>query len=215
VQRGRGRGARAISVRDAAQGIADKPRDQFDGVTSVGDIEERIRGHIRDAAGAEKLAGTKLVKPPEMTIEHGRPLPDSDEQATRESTIAQVESDSEHFLAEDTKRFGNVLNADDARFFSTGTTGTLRSTGSRCTRQRNGYGTSCSTVRSGGCEADRNRKRAVLAHGMRRSTTMERSDIQEESLAKASWIVSLKYPAWQAAVCACVAKGWRIYQLPL
>jgi hypothetical protein len=49
-----------------------------------------------------------------LTIERGRPLPDSDEQATRESTIAQLESDPEHFLAEYTKRFGNVLNADNA-----------------------------------------------------------------------------------------------------
>ena len=49
-----------------------------------------------------------------MTIERGRPLPDSDEQATREGTIGQVESDPEHFLAEYTRRFGNVLNADNA-----------------------------------------------------------------------------------------------------
>jgi len=66
------------------------------------------------AAGGESGAGAKPGVVQRLTIERGKPLPDSDEQATRESTIAQVESDPEHFLAEYTRRFGNVLNADNA-----------------------------------------------------------------------------------------------------
>jgi hypothetical protein len=49
-----------------------------------------------------------------LKIERGAHLRDSGEQSMRERAIAQVESDPGHFLSEYTKRFGNVLNADNA-----------------------------------------------------------------------------------------------------
>lgn len=49
-----------------------------------------------------------------MKIEQGKPLPEIGEQAVREAVIFRVEADPERHLAEHKKRFGNVLNADDA-----------------------------------------------------------------------------------------------------
>jgi len=47
-------------------------------------------------------------------IERGTLLTDTDEQRMRETAIAQVESNPERCLSEYTRRFGNVLNADNA-----------------------------------------------------------------------------------------------------
>jgi hypothetical protein len=49
-----------------------------------------------------------------VRLEKVKPLPDSGEQAVRESVISQVESDPERYLCEYAQRFGNVLNADNA-----------------------------------------------------------------------------------------------------
>jgi hypothetical protein len=103
-------------------------------------------GSIRRIASRITLTLNSVMK---LTIERGRPLSDSDEQATRENTVAQVESDPERCLAEYTKRFGNVLNADNAATLFDRYNGTQRNTASRSTRRRNGYGTNCSAVRSG------------------------------------------------------------------
>ena len=43
-----------------------------------------------------------------------RPLPDAGEQAVRVAVMSRVEADPEYYLAEYTRRFGNVLNADNA-----------------------------------------------------------------------------------------------------
>jgi hypothetical protein len=67
-----------------------------------------------ERSASEPLAGSKLVKPVTPKIEHGPPLTDSSERNMRAGAIALVESDPERFLAEYTKRFGNVLNADNA-----------------------------------------------------------------------------------------------------
>jgi hypothetical protein len=57
-------------------------------------------------------AGDKLVEP--VRIERGASLSNPDEQAMRERTVSRLESDPESHLSEYTKRFGNVLNADNA-----------------------------------------------------------------------------------------------------
>ena len=49
-----------------------------------------------------------------MRIDRLRPLPDAGEQAVREAVMSQVEADPEFFLSEYARRFGNVLNADNA-----------------------------------------------------------------------------------------------------
>ncbi len=49
-----------------------------------------------------------------VKIERGKPLPDRAEQAVREAVILRVETDSDHYLFEYQRRFGNILNADDA-----------------------------------------------------------------------------------------------------
>jgi hypothetical protein len=49
-----------------------------------------------------------------LKIERRPPLADFGEQRVRVWAIAQVESDPGHFLSEYTRRFGNVLNADNA-----------------------------------------------------------------------------------------------------
>ncbi len=49
-----------------------------------------------------------------MRIERGAPLANGDEQDVRERTISRVESDPEPLLAEYSKLFGNLLNADNA-----------------------------------------------------------------------------------------------------
>ena len=46
--------------------------------------------------------------------ERGEPLADSGEQRLRDNAIVEVEADPERFISEYTKRFGNVLNADNA-----------------------------------------------------------------------------------------------------
>ena len=43
-----------------------------------------------------------------------KPLPDAWEQAVRETVMSRVEADPEYYLAGYTRRFGNVLNADNA-----------------------------------------------------------------------------------------------------
>jgi hypothetical protein len=43
-----------------------------------------------------------------------RALPDAAEQAVREAVMSQVEADQEYYLFEYARRFGNVLNADNA-----------------------------------------------------------------------------------------------------
>ena len=55
---------------------------------------------------------TGAVRP--LKIDRRTPLDDSGEESVRVRTIAQVESNPEHFLLEYSKRFGNVLNADNA-----------------------------------------------------------------------------------------------------
>ena len=56
--------------------------------------------------GDEELAAVK--------IEEGKPLADSGEQAVRKAVASRVEADPEGYLSEHQRRFGNLLNADDA-----------------------------------------------------------------------------------------------------
>jgi hypothetical protein len=49
-----------------------------------------------------------------VKIEEAKLLPDAGERAVRSTVISQVESDPERYLSEYARRFGNVLNADNA-----------------------------------------------------------------------------------------------------
>ena len=49
-----------------------------------------------------------------MKIPRARPLADTDEEAVRATIISKLESDPERYLGDYARRFGNVLNADDA-----------------------------------------------------------------------------------------------------
>jgi hypothetical protein len=49
-----------------------------------------------------------------MKIEKGSPLPDPDKHSVRDSVVSKVEADPEPYLSAYSKRFGNVLNADNA-----------------------------------------------------------------------------------------------------
>jgi hypothetical protein len=49
-----------------------------------------------------------------VKIERLKPLPDAGEQAIRITVVAQVEANPKYYLSEYLRRFGNVLNADNA-----------------------------------------------------------------------------------------------------
>ncbi len=49
-----------------------------------------------------------------LKIQRTQLLADAGDEAVRETILAQLELNPEHYIAEYTHRFGNILNADDA-----------------------------------------------------------------------------------------------------